>query len=49
MNKYEIIPHRYWYNRKTGARASGGPFATIRPAPWARTARRLQRWAKRMR
>jgi len=22
MNKYEIIPHRYWYNRKTGARAS---------------------------
>ena len=22
MNKFEIIPHRYWYNRKTGARAS---------------------------
>jgi len=33
MNKFEVIPHRYWFNRITGARAS-----LYGAAPWTNDA-----------
>jgi hypothetical protein len=40
MNKFEVIPHRYWFNRTTGARAS-----LYGAAPWTNDAE-AQQWER---